>query len=110
VIFIYVVANIGIIHYFWTTARGEFSWLRHFLFPAGTSLVLVYSLYISFVPPPANPNNWAPWVAGLWLLLGMAILWWMKLAGREDWLSRAAEVITEHEQVVAETPRLGSPL
>jgi len=110
VIFVYVVANIGIIRYFWTKARGEFSWLRHILFPAGTSLVLVYSLYVSFIPPPASPNNWAPWVAGLWLVLGIAILWWMKLAGKEDWLSRAAEVITEHEQAVAETPRLGSPI
>lgn len=110
VIFVYVVANIGIIRYFWTKAGGEFSWLRHILFPAGTSLVLVYSLYVSFIPPPASPNNWAPWVGGLWLVLGMAILGWMKLAGKEAWLSRAAEVITEHERAVAETPRLGSPI
>ncbi len=110
VIFIYVVANIGIMHYWWTTARAEFSWLLHFLFPAGTSLVLIYSLYVSFVPPPAAPNNWAPWVVAIWLILGLAILWWMKLAGKEDWLSRAAEIITDHERATMETPRLGSPL
>ena len=109
VIFIYVVANIGIIRYYWASAREEFSWLLHFLFPAGTSIVLIYSLYVSFVPPPASPNNLAPWVTGVWLVLGLAILWWMKLAGKEDWLSRAAEVIADHEEATTESPRLGSP-
>lgn len=112
VIFIYVVANIGIIRYYWSKAPGEFSWLRHMLFPAGTSLVLVYSLYISFVPPPAAPDNWAPWVAGIWLVLGLAILGWMKIRGREDWLSRAAEFIVgqEHEDAAAEPRPHGPPL
>ena len=110
VIFIYVVANIGIMHYWWTRARGEFSWLLHFLFPAGTSLILIYSVYVSFVPPPAAPNNWAPWVVVVWLMLGLLVLWWMKLAGKEAWLSRAAEIIADHEQAVAESPRLGTPL
>jgi amino acid transporter len=110
VIFIYVVANIGIMRYWWTTARPEFNWVLHFLFPAGTSLVLIYSVYVSFLPPPAGLNGWAFWVFAIWLLLGIAILWWMKLAGKEVWLSRAAEIITDHEQATAETPRLGSPL
>jgi amino acid transporter len=110
VIFIYVVANIGIMRYWWTTGHAEFNWLLHFVFPAGTSLVLIYSLYVSFVPSPPGLNGWALWVFATWLVLGIAILWWMKLAGREDWLSRAAEIITDHEQATAESPRLGSPL
>jgi amino acid transporter len=110
VIFIYVVANIGIMRYWWTTARAEFSWLLHFLFPAGTSLVLIYSLYVSFLPSPAGLNGWAFWVFATWLVLGIAILWWMKLAGKEVWLSRAAEIITDHEKATVETPRLGTPL
>jgi amino acid transporter len=108
VIFIYVVANIGIIRYYWTTARQEFSWLLHFLFPAGTSLVLIYSVYVSFVPPPARPNNWSPWVAGVWLVLGLVVLWWMKLRGKEDWLSRAADLIAEYEEASPE-PRPPGP-
>ena len=110
VIFIYVAANIGIMRYWWMRSRAEFSWLLHFVFPAGTSLILIYSLYVSFVPSPGGLNGWASWVAAAWLVLGIAILWWMKLAGKEEWLSRAAEVITDHEHATTESPRLGSPL
>ena len=74
VILIYVAANIGVVKYYWTSARQEFSWLLHFVFPLGTSAVLVYSIYASFVPLPASPNNWSPAVAGIWLVLGILIL------------------------------------
>jgi len=110
IIFVYVAANIGIIHYYWTEARAEFNWVLHFLFPAGTSLILVYSVYVSFIPPPASPNDWSPWVAAIWLALGLAILLGMKIAGKEDWLSRAGEIIAEHEESAAEKRQLGSPL
>jgi hypothetical protein len=74
VILIYVAANIGVVKYYWTSAHKEFSWLPHFVFPLGTSVILIYSLYASFVPVPASPNNWSPAVAGIWLLLGIFIL------------------------------------
>jgi amino acid transporter len=97
VIFIYVAANIGVVKYYWTSARAEFSWLLHFVFPLGTSAILIYSLYASFVPVPASPNNWSPAAAGIWLLLGILILIWMKLSGNETWLSKAADIIEERE-------------
>src|SRR5882724_1898000 len=33
VIFVYVAANLGLLVYFWTKARDQFSWLLHFVFP-----------------------------------------------------------------------------
>ena len=98
VILIYVAANVGVVKYYWTSARKEFSWLLHFLFPLGTSAILIYSIYASFVPLPASPNNWSPAVAGIWLLLGMFILVWMRLSGNESWLSKAADIIEEREE------------
>ncbi|HWU54313.1 MAG TPA: APC family permease [Rhizomicrobium sp.] len=97
VILIYVAANIGVIKYYRISAREEFNWLLHFVFPLGTSAVLIYSLYASFVPLPASPNNWSPAVAGLWLVLGIVVLVWMRLSGNETWLSKAAEIIEERE-------------
>jgi amino acid transporter len=97
VIFVYVAANVGLVVYFWTKARNEFSWIKHFVFPVGTSLVLIYSIYAAFVPLPASPNNWTPLVAAIWLGLGIAIIAWKKVTGDEAWLTRTAEVIGERE-------------
>src|SRR5262249_6064395 len=102
VILIYIAANIGVAKYYWTSARKEFNWLLHFFFPVGTSLILLYSVYVSFVPPPASPNDWAPPVVGIWLVLGIIVLVWMKLSGNETWLSKAADIIVEHEETAAE--------
>jgi amino acid transporter len=97
VIFVYVAANVGLVVYFWTKARERFSWIKHFIFPVGTSLVLLYSIYAAFVPLPAAPNNWTPLVALIWLGIGVAIIAWKKMSGDEAWLSKAAEVIGERE-------------
>jgi amino acid transporter len=109
VILIYIAANIGVVKYYWTSARSEFNWLLHFVFPVGTSAILLYSVYASFVPLPASPNNWTPLVVGVWLLLGILILVWMKLSGDESWLSKAADIIGEREETAAEEAK-GRPL
>jgi amino acid transporter len=102
VILIYIAANIGVVKYYLTEARSEFNWLLHFVFPVGTSLLLIYSLKAAFVPMPAPPNNWSPLVVGLWLLLGIIILVWMKLSRNEAWLSKAGDIIVEREESAAE--------
>src|ERR1700730_13731163 len=48
VIFVYIMANLGVILYFWRRRRDEFNWILHFVFPIGTSAVLIYSLDKSF--------------------------------------------------------------
>jgi amino acid transporter len=102
VILIYIAANIGVVKYYWTQARSEFNWIMHFVFPVGTSLLLLYSVYAAFTPFPAPPDNWTPHVVVVWLVLGIAILVWMKLAGKEEWLAKAGEIISEHEETAAE--------
>src|SRR3954469_7386263 len=104
VIFVYIAANVGLVVYFWTKARDEFSWIKHFIFPVGTSLVLLYSIYAAFVPLPAAPNNWTPLVAAIWLAIGVAIIIWKKATGDEAWLTRTAEVIAEREDIEHHKP------
>jgi amino acid transporter len=104
VIFVYIAANVGLVVYFWTKARDEFSWIKHFIFPVGTSLVLLYSIYAAFVPLPAAPNNWTPLVAAIWLAIGVAIIIWKKATGDEAWLSKTAEVIGEREDTEHHKP------
>jgi amino acid transporter len=109
VIFVYVAANVGLTVYCWTKARHEFNWIMHFLFPIGTSLILIYSVYAAFTPFPAAPNNWTPLAAGIWLLLGVAIIVWKKMTGDEAWLNKVAEVVAEREETAAEEAA-GRPL
>jgi len=102
VIFVYVAANIGVVVYYWTKARSEFNWILHFIFPIGTSLILIYSIYAAFVPLPAAPNNWTPLAAAIWLILGVIILIAMKASGKETWLVKAAAIVAEREEAPGE--------
>jgi amino acid transporter len=104
VIFVYVAANVGLVVYFWTKARDEFSFIKHFIFPVGTSLVLLYSIYAAFVPLPAAPNNWTPLVALAWFGIGVVILLVMKATGRQEWLTKAAAIVSEREDTEHHRP------
>jgi amino acid transporter len=104
VIFVYIAANLGVVVYYWTQARAEFNWLLHFVFPIGTSGVLIWSIYAAFVPLPAPPNNWTPLVAALWLGAGIVILFVMKAMGKQDWLARAAAIVAEQEDTLHQRP------
>src|SRR5258707_14816628 len=64
VIFVYVMANIGVVLYYWREGRPEFNWELHFCFPGGTRLILIYSLYAPFNPLPASPHNLLPFIVG----------------------------------------------
>ena len=102
VIFVYVIANVAVIKYYWTEGRSEWNWILHFIFPVGTSAVLIYSVYKAFWPLPASPYNWSPFLAGGWLLLGVLVLVMMKMRGNETWLARAGDVIGERAETAQE--------
>jgi amino acid transporter len=102
VIFIYVAANIGVVRYYWREDRAHFNWILHFIFPVGTSAVLLYSLYRSFSPFPAHPYNWSPFIVGAWLLIGIVILAVLRARGNEQWLTKAGAAISERPETAEE--------
>jgi amino acid transporter len=93
VIFVYSMGNVGVVVYYWRHRRSQFNWLLQFVFPVGTTAVLIYSLVKSFSPFPAFPNNWSPVIVGGWMLIGVAVLVILKLRGGETWLQKAGEII-----------------
>ncbi len=95
VIFVYVLANVGVVLYYWRERRQEFNWIYHFVFPVGTSIILLYSVYASFNPLPAPPYNWTPVVVGVWLVLGIAIMVALGTRGDSSWLQKASEIVEE---------------
>jgi amino acid transporter len=102
VIFVYVVANIGVVAYYWRERRSEFNWFLHFIFPVGTSIVLIYSLYKSFNPFPAHPYNYSPFIVAIWFVIGIGVLFWLKMRGDEGWLEKAGAVISERTETAEE--------
>jgi amino acid transporter len=102
VIFVYVMANLGVVLYYWRERRQEFNWILHFVFPVGTSIVLIYSLYESFNPFPAYPYNLSPFIVGAWLLIGIGVLVALRLRGNEEWLAKAGEIVGERRETPEE--------
>jgi amino acid transporter len=109
VIFVYSMGNVGVVVHYWRHRRREFNWLLHFVFPVGTTAVLIYSLVKSFSPFPASPDNWSPVIVGAWMLLGVGVLVILKVRGGETWLEKAGEIIDSHTataegaEVIADT-------
>ena len=107
VIFVYVLANVGVLLYYWRERRQEFNWIYHFVFPVGTSLILLYSVYASFNPLPAYPYNLTPVVVAVWLVLGIAIMVGLGMRGDSSWLQRASEIAEERRETPEELARSG---
>lgn len=82
---VYLLGNIGVVRFFRTTQRAAFNPVLHLLFPALSSIALLWVAYKSLDPLPAAPVRYAPIVAGLWLGFGLLVLWRLKRSGRKDW-------------------------
>ena len=107
VIFVYIAANIGLVKHFMTKARGEFNFILHFIFPVGheprSSLLHLRGLLA------ASGGSEQLYAAGrgrlAWSSASRSFSV-MKARGREDWLTKAAEVIAEREATASEKPML----
>ncbi len=102
VIFVYVMANVGVVKYYWTEARKEFNPILHFVFPVGTSLILIYSVYASFNPMPAYPYNLTIWVTLAWLVLGVVALVIGTSRNGDAWLAKAGDIVEERKETADE--------
>jgi len=89
----YLLANLGVFLFYWRERRDEFNWILHFVFPLVSSAILIYAIYASF--PQPDPYQWAPVLDGVWLLIGVLILIYLRARGREDWLKKAGKSIGE---------------
>jgi amino acid transporter len=89
----YLMANLAVFLYYWRQHRDEFNWILHFVFPIASSVVLLYAIYKSF--PLVTPFDLAPIVNGVWLLIGVVILFALRASGNEEWLKKAGQSIGE---------------
>ena len=93
---VYLMANLAVFMFYRGEHKDEFNVVLHLIFPLIGSAVLVYAVYASFFPTlPAAPYVYAPLVDGVWLIIGIALLFYLKSRGQEDWLLKAGEAISE---------------
>jgi amino acid transporter len=95
VLFVYVMANAAVFAYYYWQRRGDFNIVLHVLFPLISTAALIYALVYSFIPFPAAPYSYAPLIDGLWLLLGIIVLFVMRIRGSEQWLITAGAALGE---------------
>jgi amino acid transporter len=107
VAFVYLAANVGVIVYYWRERRSEFSWFFHAVLPVVSGIALLYALYEGFPPGcppincPADPYAKAPIFDGIWLLIGIGVLVFYAVTGREQWVKTAGASLGESEDDLA---------
>ena len=109
VLLIYTLGNVAAFMLYRRERQSEFSWVLHGLFPLLSTLgmlaILLFSLNIvggdplAFQPDkwklPDAPFNIAVIFVGVWTLIGIAVLVYMRATGKVDWIQRAGDAASE---------------
>jgi amino acid transporter len=79
VIVVYIMVCIGGIAFFWRT-RDSRRWnpVAHVVVPAIGAVVFAAAWYGSVHPTPPGILKWTPYVAVVWLVIGLAVLAWLR--------------------------------
>ena len=73
------------------------------LLPVGAIVICGLTIYWSIFPRPPAPISYAPWVAGGWLLLGLALLAWLNVRSPEK-VAAFGSVLAEGGEPVEAMP------
>src|SRR5215475_6582091 len=95
VIVVYIMICLGGIVYFWNT-RATRNWnpLVHVGIPIVGAVVFGAALYGSIHPAPPGILKWTPYVALVWLVLGIGVLLWLR-ASRPDQVAQIGSILGE---------------
>ena len=95
IIVVYIVLCIGGIAFFWKTRESR-NWnpLVHVFVPLIGAIVFGAALYGSVHPTPPSILAWTPLLAGIWLVVGAAVLLWLR-ARRPDAVAQIGSILGE---------------
>src|SRR5712692_5378897 len=91
-IFTYSSGTLGVFLFYSREQKAEFTWILHALFPLLGTIALVFVGYRALYPWPSPPEGYAPWIVGVWLSLGIAVLIVMRLTNNEGWVLEAGRL------------------
>jgi amino acid transporter len=95
IIVVYIMICLGGIVYFWNT-RASRNWnpLVHVGIPVVGAIVFGAALYGSIHPAPPGILKWTPYVALVWLVLGIGVLLWLRFT-RPDQVAQIGSILGE---------------
>jgi amino acid transporter len=102
VVVIYSLANVGNFLYHWREKREMFNPVIHALFPAASTAALIWLVYKTVHPYPADPFKWTIWTVLGWLVIGVVLLVVMHVLGKDDWIAKAGESVEERPETQEE--------
>ena len=102
VVVIYSLANVGNFLYHWREKREAFNPVVHLIFPLLSTAALIWLVYKTVNPYPADPFKWTIWTVLGWLVIGVLIVVVMAARGKDDWLARAADSVEERPETPEE--------
>lgn len=76
----YILVALAGMVFFWRTRLATdvaFNVVFDVLLPLGAIAICGYTIYESFKAPGPSPNNWSPWIALVWLGVGVLVLAWL---------------------------------
>lgn len=85
-LFVYILISAAGMVYFWRRREGQevgYSILFDIVFPLVAIVICALTIYWSCVPTPPHPISMAPYIAGIWTALGVAILLWLNMKSPE---------------------------
>jgi amino acid transporter len=83
---VYILVALGGALYFWRTRRAAdvaYNVVLDIVLPIGAIVICALTIYWSIWPRPPHPFSYAPWVALVWLLLGVVWLVWLNVTAPE---------------------------
>jgi amino acid transporter len=110
---VYGMGNLGVYRLYRQRFRPEFKWVPHLVIPLVSTAALVYVGYKSIeslnVFNPQNYLDWTVTVAAGWFLIGLALLGFSRLLGREGWLLHAAAAVGQEGEAMHNAGGAESP-
>lgn len=92
---VYAAANVGLYLYYRRNYPAELHWFKHIVVPIIGTIALGVVVYESVNPLPPYPISLAPFIVLGWILLGVVLLAWMLMSGREKLLAHAKDAVLE---------------
>jgi amino acid transporter len=108
---VYILIALGGMLYFWRARAASsvgYSVLLDVVAPIGAIAICGLTIYWSIFPRPPHPISYAPYVAGGWLVLGLAWLAWLHVRAPEK-VAQFGSVLAEGGDHVPQAPGVTGP-
>jgi amino acid transporter len=78
ILLIYGLVNVSCVRFFWCKRKTQFHLVRHGIFPTLATLIIGSIFLATFASPGPAPLSYTPYVAVVWMVIGVGLLFAMR--------------------------------